>query len=169
MAWVKLENSEEIIPNGYKIKASTVFDFEELYIEMQRWFIHFGYNWNETRYLISDLPNGSKLSEITWVCTKKVDEYVSYTLNIDFKATVSDVEVNVDNVKKKMNKGSVEFRFKGIMYKNTKVWEKKFFGQLLRAIYEKILVKERLDNIEDSLLGESNKLFDEIKTYLNIR
>lgn len=169
MALVKLDKELEVIPNGYKIKASTVFDFEELYIEMQRWFLHFGYDWKETRYLINSLPNGSTLSEISWVCSKKVDEYVSYTMNVDFKATVSDVEVNVDNVKKKMNKGSVEFRFKGIMYKNTKVWEKKFFGRLLGAIYEKILIRDRLGDIEDNLLGESNRLFDEIKTYLNIR
>ncbi|MBU2590143.1 MAG: hypothetical protein KKA65_02215 [Nanoarchaeota archaeon] len=169
MAWAKIEDSLEIIPNGYKIKASTIFDFEELYIEMQRWFVHFGYNWTETRYLISDLPNGSRLSEISWVCNKKVDEYVSYNFNVDFKATISDVEVNIDNVKKKMNKGSVEFRFKGTMNKNTKVWEKKFFGQLLGAIYEKILIRDRLSETEDRLLGESNKFFDEIKTYLNIK
>lgn len=169
MAIVKLDDKEEIIPNGYKIKASPVFDFEELYIEMQRWFVHFGYDWKETRYLISDQPNGKRLSEISWECTKKVDEYITYTFNIDMKATLAEVEVNVENVKKKMNKGSMEFRFKGMMHKNVKIWEQKIFGQFLRAIYEKILIKNRLDDSEDALLDESNRFFDEIKTYLNIR
>ena len=164
----KLSAEEDIIPDGYKIKASSVFALEELYVEMQRWFLHTGYDWKETRYLVSDMPNGSRLNEISWVCTRKVDEYVSYVFEMHLKATVSEVEVTIDNTKKKMDKGSVEYRFHGVMKKNVSVWDKKFFGQLLRLIYEKILISDRLGEYEERLGAESNAFFDEIKGYLGI-
>ncbi len=165
----KLDDVIEIIPDGYKIKASAVLDMEELYVEMQRWFTHTGYSWTERKYLVSDQPSGAKLHEISWICTRKVDEYVKYILNVHIKATISVVEVSIEQSKKNMHKGSIEFRFKGDMIKDVEIWKKKMFGKFLRLIYERVLIKKRLNEYEDILENESKALFDEIKEYLGIK
>lgn len=168
MGLLELEPKKEIVPDGYKIKANGIFDFEELYQEMQRWFIHTGYSWKETRYLVSD-QGQNRLSEISWLCIKKIDEYMTYKFEAYIKVNVSEVEVTIENAKKKTNKGSIEFRFRGDMEKNVAIWNKKFMGHFLGLIYEKVLIRNRLGDNEDKLKAESQRFFNEIKSYLQIR
>lgn len=184
MAITRLELPAEIIivPDGYKIKSGGIFDLEELYIELVRWFEFSGYAWKETKYRVVELPNGVKMTEIKWECDKKGTDYLSYNFLMYWQAIVSDIEVNVDGVKKKMNKGSIELKFEGKMKRNKeafvpvrgseeetkRILVKGGFGKLLWLIYDRIIIKNQVDYWKSQFFGESQKLFDEIKAFLQL-
>jgi len=169
MAWIELSEKEDIIPNGYQIKQGGIFSLEELYMELQRWFLHYEYDWKETKYRNVDQPGGGKQVEIMWECTKKADEYVKFVVKTHIQTFMSDVEVPVEGgAKKKMNKGSIEFRFHAYMVKNVSIWKNHWWGTLGRIIYEKFLIKDRLENYGAELFGEMQKLFSEIKAHLQL-
>ncbi len=163
----ELEAKNKII-DGYKLKSKGIFNFEELYTEMAKWFKHYGYDWKELEYKKTDNPNGSQTAEVKWECPKEIDKYVSMLTEIFLKADLSDVEVTIGNEKKKMNKGTVELKFTTTMIKNVDVWAKKPFGKAAGLIYDKILIKDRLKYYEDEILNESQKLISEVKEYLQI-
>ena len=108
--------------------------------------------------------------ELKWECPKKPsgEDYVTYHISLHWQAFLKDVEVNVENIKKKMNKGSVELRFEVFLKKDIKVWTEKPLGKLLGTVYEKILIRDRLDKHEELLFAEAHQLFDEIRAFLQI-
>lgn len=167
--FTKMEEKKVII-DGYKIKAGTTFDMGELYESMHRWFVHKGYDWKEIRYKHIENPNGSVTTEIGWECSKKLDDYVTSVVEMFAQITVSEVEVSLpNNAKKKMHKGSIEMKFSAYIKKNIKIWEGKWLGYWTGLIYEKILIRKRLEEYEKAMFGEINTFFDEIRLYLGIR
>ncbi|MFH1065339.1 MAG: hypothetical protein V1734_02425 [Nanoarchaeota archaeon] len=165
----KLEGKKTII-DGYKIKAGTTFDMGELYESMQRWFTRKGYDWKEIRYKKVEMPEGSALTDMQWECSKALDDYVTFVVDVSVQVNVSDVEITLpNNIKKKMNKGSVEMKFSGNITKNINVWESKTLGNFLGLVYEKILIRKRLKAYEGAMFGEMSTFFDEIRLYLGIR
>lgn len=171
-----------LIPGGYKLKSSGVFDLEELYTEMIRWFDFNGYKWKETKYRVAEMPNGLSQIEIKWECDKEGTDYLKYYFTMHWQAFISEVEVNVDGVKKKMNKGSIELRFEGTMKRNIEAFspkegsesEKKrmilkgSFGRFIMTVYDRVIVKNQVDYYKRYFFNESQRLFDEIKAFLQL-
>lgn len=169
LVFTKLEEKKTII-DGYKIKAGTTFDMGELYESMHRWFTQKGYDWKEIRYKKVEMPEGSVLTDMQWECSKALDDYVSFVVDVGIQVNVSDVEVSLpNNIKKKMNKGSVEMKFSGNIRKNINVWESRTMGNFLGLVYEKILIRKRLKAYETAMFEEMGVFFDEIRLYLGIR
>ncbi len=164
-----LDLKEEVeILKPYKIKASGVFDFEELYQELERWFKHNGYKWKETTYRNVDQPDGGKMVELKWECERPADDYVTYYISMHWQAFLKDVEVTIENIKRKMNKGSVELRFEVTFKKNTGIWKDKPLGKLMGNIYEKLIIRDRLDKHEEMIFDDANLLFSEIRAFFQI-
>lgn len=163
----ELEKETKII-DGYKLKSKGIFNFEELYQEMVKWFRHYDYEWKELEYKKTDNPDGSQRVEIRWECPKKIDNYVSMLTTLFIRAGLADVEVTIGNEKKKMNKGDCEIKFDTKIIKKVDIWKDKPMGQAVGLIYDKILIKERLKYYEEEALKESQKLINEVKEYLQI-
>ena len=80
-----------------------------------------------------------------------------------------------------MNKGSIELRFGGKLKRNIKafvpdedseeykkrIFLKGAFGRLILMVYDQIIAKSQVDYYK-AFFGESQKLFDEIKAFLQI-
>jgi hypothetical protein len=164
----ELQNKRVIIPDGYKIKWSGVFDLEELYMEMYRWFQHYGYSWKELKYRVVDLPGGGQQIEIKWQMELAPDDYSTYVFNLHVQIFGSEVEVNVDNIKKKMHKGSLEYRFEAYIAKNIDLWKGKFLGSAMGLLYEKAIIKSRLEAQEEEFFGHCQKFFSELKAFLSL-
>ncbi len=163
----ELEEKSKII-DGYKIQSKGIFNFEELYKEMHNWFKHYSYDWKELEYKKVENPDNTQTVELRWECPKKVDNYVSMLTSIFIQARIGDVDVNIGNEKKRMNSGYVMLQFNTVMLKNVSSWKGKPMGQLSGLIYEKILIKDRLRAYEDEIRGETMKLMNEVKEYLQI-
>jgi len=82
---------------------------------------------------------------------------------------MTSVEVEIDGVKQKMNKGQLELSFKAIMQKDyEEKWTGKPFLKVLRGFYDKYIIKETSSSYEGKLVDELNELVEEVKAYLSL-
>lgn len=163
---IELKDKTDLVPFGTKMKFGGAFDLKELYEELERWFKHFGYDWKETRYRHYDQPTGLQQIEIFWECERKVDDYQTFFIKLHWQALVNPVEATVDGVKKKLKKGTMEFRTHAYIEKNVpESWKTTVFGKLMWLIYERLLIKKRLEDYEAILFGEAQRCYDEIRAF----
>ncbi len=162
---IELSEKTQLVPFGSKLKFSGMFDLQELYEELERWFKHFGYEWKETKYRSYEQPSGMQQIEIWWECTRQVDDYQTFTIDLHWQAIVKDVEATIDGVKRTLKKGSAEFRTGAYVSKNVPESWKKPLGKIFWLIYERILIKKRLEDYEAILFGEAQRCYDEIRAF----
>ncbi len=157
-----------IIKDGYKIKAKGVYNLEDLYVELNQWFVHMGYDWKELEYKVVAGKGGSQHLEILWQGIKEEDKYTTFIIRLNLAADISDTEVTLDGgAKVKRQKGALEFRSEAYIKRNIGVWEGKFMGNILAKLYE-ILIRDRLRNQSAQLYLEAHKLYDELKAFMMI-
>lgn len=157
-----------VVPLGYKIKQKAVFNFEELYKSMYRWFDYYGYGWAELKYSNEVVQSGDKHVEIIWEGKKEINDYLSYVITVEFLMDFGDAQIDKGGVKIKTDAGTIELRCSAYIEKNVDFWEKKPMGKFMRRIYDNFLNKDRLNTEEYNLYIESHKLFNEVKAFLNL-
>lgn len=171
MAFGDIKEKIEVMPSSHKIKVKAVLELDDLYKECYRWFEHFGYAWREVQYSQIENPNGTKSTEIFWECTREVEDYITFFIELQFQILgYSEVEVKFNGGTKAMQKGTMEFRGGAWIVKKTEAWKNekggwKPFGQLMARIYD-ILIRAKLEDYEDILFDEVHRLYNEIRTYL---
>lgn len=158
---------KESIFKGIKIKGKGVFDLEDFYLELYRWFEHYGYSWKELRYKNIDNPDGSKMIEFQWKCERKLHEYYNVEVTMDFQIMAKDVEITIENKKLTRQKGSIELISDATLLKQTQKFEKAIFKKRVTKAYE-YLLKDTLDYHEDEAIEEVTKLYDEIKAFIGM-
>jgi len=158
-----------IVPN-IKIKERSVFSLDELYKMLVRWFELHRYDFQEQEYRDENLGEKGKHLEIKWYAEKKIDDYFKFVIKMEFLVLgLIDVEVEKDGVKAKTNKGEIEIRTKAYMVKDyDKKWENSPIMRFLREIYDKKMIKSRIEGYEGELYEETRKLLDEVKVFLNL-
>ena len=152
-----------------KVKRSGIFDFKDLYQFVYKWLLEEEYNLTEKKY-IESVKGDSKDIEIIWEAFRKVSDYFKFQLRLSWRILgLTDIEAEKDGKKIKTNKGSFEIKISGILvkdYQNT--WEKTPSMKFLRGIYDKYIIKSRIESYEGKLIEEINDLSEEIKAFLTI-
>lgn len=153
-----------------KLDYSGVFNFSGMY--------KFAHSWltDEEEYGVVEEKYSEKISGsskdigIEWAATKGIGDYFKIELKIEFKVTdLVDVEVEVDRAKKKMQKGKVSVEIKGAIVKDAgSKWENSPFDKFLRGWYDKFIIPQRIDVMEDKAKNDTKSFKDELKTYLEI-
>ncbi len=149
-----------------KIKQNTVFDFEELYQTLFRWFEVNDYDFYEKEY--SKTERGAETDlVISWVAEKKTEnDYLKYVIEVDFSILgLQDAEIEKDGLKFKTNKAGIEIKMTACIVRDIESAMEKKFGKIGRNFYERI-IKEKLDQHEVTLFNETHMLIDEIKSFL---
>lgn len=153
-----------------KVKHSGVFDFKETYRILFEWLIDQGYDVNEKSYKENIGAGGAKEIEIEWEAARKVSDYFRFMITAKWKILgMTSVEVEIDGVKQKMNKGQFEIEIKSILEKDYEDrWSGKPFVKFLRTMYDKYLIKERTEQYEGKLIGEMDEFVAQCKAFLNL-
>jgi hypothetical protein len=153
---------------GTKIKHSGVFDFKETYRILFEWLVDQNYDITEKSYKENIGAGGAKEIEITWEATRKVSDYFKYYIKLDWHMIgMTSVEVEIDGVKQKMNKGQFELGIKATLIKDHQdTWSKNPLFAFLRTLYDKYLIQERTTKFEGKLLGEMEELAAQCKSFL---
>ncbi|MBM3247013.1 hypothetical protein FJZ17_00515 [Candidatus Pacearchaeota archaeon] len=153
---------------GAKVKHNGVFDFKETYRILYEWLVSQGYDMNEKTYKEVIGAGGAKELEIEWEAIRKVSDYFRFLLKVDWKIIgMTSVEVEIDGVKQKMNKGQFEIGVKAILIKDYENrWENRPIWKFLRGLYDKYVIKERQDQYEGKLIGEMDEFLAQCKAYL---
>lgn len=151
-----------------KVKHTGMFDFKECYRILYEWLMDQNYDVNEKSYKEVIGAGGAKELEIAWEATRKVSDYFRFQLKIDWHIIgMTSVEVEIDGVKQKLNKGQFELSVKSILEKDyEEQWEKKPFFKFLRTFYDKYLIKERTEQYEGKLISEMEEFVNQCKSFL---
>ncbi len=159
----------ETVASGLKIKQRSVFNLDELYKIMWRWFELYGYDMQELEYRDS-LEGNSKHLEIKWKSIKRIDDYLQFVIITNFLILgLENVEVEQEGVKIKTNKGEVEINFSAILEKDYEdKWTDSGYSRVIRDVYDKYVIKNRIETLEGELYEEIYKLIDEVKAFLNL-
>jgi hypothetical protein len=158
---------KSVVLDKFKLKQSSLFDLDELYKIMFRWFENAGYSFYEKLYQDIDTPTG-KIIQVFWTAERKMDDYVKYVIDINFNVTgLSKVDIERGGVKTSTSKGSVEFRITATLLKDyDNKWSATPFMKNIRKFYDQHLIRARLERLEGEIYGEVSGLIDEIKTFL---
>lgn len=158
-----------VIPFGYKIKVSgkAILDMSELYKSIIYWFQYNHYEWKELSFLNEEMPGGVRHVEISWEGIKVISPYIKFIIKMDFLIFLSDIEVEINGKKTKRELGSVEIRTGATIIKGES-WDKTRGTKFLRNVYERYLIRERIENYKKDIYTEAHKLYDEIKAFLEL-
>jgi hypothetical protein len=154
----------------FKSKARHVgiFDFKETYRVLFEQLVLEGYEVNETSYKEIIGPNGTKEVSIFWDVTKKISDYFMFYINIWIHPlAMTSVEVDIEGVKQKINKGDLTIEFKCELWKDYQnQWESNNFVKSLRRYYDKHFIRERIESYESKLISEFEAIVEFIKNWL---
>ncbi len=164
-----MSQKDIVVPN-IKIKDRSIFSLDELYKMLVRWFELNGYDFQEQEYRDEDMGEGKKHLEIKWYAEKKISDYFKFVIETNFLIVgLESVEVEKGGIKYKTNKGEIEMRIKSYIEKDyDSKWERTVMMQFLRAVYDKYLIKSRIEGYEGLLYEETYKYMDETKAFLNL-
>ena len=154
-----------------KIKYNGIFSFADFY--------KFCYDWVkdetaignlvETKYsekLLGDVKN----IDCEWEGNKELTDYFKFEVKVIFKIiALAETEITQDGKKIKTNKGSVEVTIKGTLVRDQKgKFEANGIEKFLRGIYEKFVIPERVDALQDKVFGDCDEFLAQAKAYLDL-
>jgi len=150
-----------------KVKQTGLMDFRELYRFCYSWLTDNNYFVTEKVYSEKVQPNGKDV-DIEWFAFKKVSDYFRFIVTAKWRlVALVQVEVEKDGKKIKMDKAIFEIIINGILEKDYEnKWSENAFYSFLRSIYEKYLVKGRVEQYEDKLAEECEEMIAQIKAFL---
>ncbi|MFH1248773.1 MAG: hypothetical protein V1660_01330 [archaeon] len=153
-----------------KFKFAGVFDFKEAYNFVYKWLNDYGYNIiQEKNYVEKIVPEGKGV-EITWEAKKKVSDYFRFFLRLNWMVTgMTNVEVEKNGIKVKINKGMIEIKVMGFLEKDYEHrWEVSPFSKFMRGIYDRYIVRSRVESYEYKIIEEIDELVAQAKSYLEV-
>jgi hypothetical protein len=152
-----------------KVKYTGIWDFKQIYRFLYDWFSDNGYKVKESGYTEKIKPDGKEL-EIKWEASKKISDYFKFSIKADWLILgMTETEVQKEGAKMKMNKGYLEIKFSAVLVKDYEHrWENTAFLKFLRGVYDRYIIKGRIESYEDKLLGEIDELIAQAKSFLAI-
>ena len=153
-----------------KLKHSGMFDFKELY--------RFCYSfWKETKeYFILEKAYGEKITatgkeiEIEWEAMKKVSDYFKLIIGMKWRIVgMTEVEAEREGKKVKISKGDIEIAVTSKLIRDYEgKWEASAFWKFSRSIYDKYIIKNKIEEMEDKIFGDSDEFLAQVKAFLSL-
>ncbi len=152
-----------------KVDYSGVFDYSGFYSFAHSWFKEEQYGVDESKY--SEKVSGDARDIIIeWKASKLLSDYFKIEFKITFFVQgLSDVEVEIDGKKKKMNKGKIEAEIKGALVRDPdSKWDKSPMLRFFRDVYSKFIVPGRIYGLKQKVTSDAQRFKEELKAYLEI-
>jgi hypothetical protein len=150
-----------------KVKDSGIFDFQELYNFLYDWLLGEGYSLTEKKYT-EKIEGDAKKVEINWEGKKKVSDYFQFIIKADWRVLgMKSIEVQREGKKIKMNSGNLEIKFTAVLVKDYESrWEDAPIWKFLRGIYDKYLIRNRIEQYEEKIISEVEEMIAQTKAFL---
>jgi|TARA_Y100000310_G_C20666497_1_gene807780 hypothetical protein len=164
-----MKNSITIVPT-LKLKWKGIFSMDELYKNMKYWLDYEGFGdeektFQEEKY-VERLKGGSKQLEIRWYAQKNISDYFGFVIKVGFFVLgLKDIEIETEGKKIGSQKGEVEMRISSELIIDR---EEKWNSKTMQNIYEKFIIKDRLEDYKTELYSKTYSFHDEIKEYLTM-
>jgi hypothetical protein len=150
-----------------KIKHTGIFSFSELYEYLYDWFNDESYKIREKKYSEKILGE-TKTIEIEWECEKKISDYFKFQIKLAWLITgLKKVEVKKEDQKVTMNSGAVEIKYTAMIIKDYESrWENQPFWKFLRGVYDRYIIRTRIDYYEERIEDEIREVVAQTKAFL---
>lgn len=150
-----------------KIKESGFFDFKEFYSFLYDWLAGEDYDTIEEEYKEA-LSGESKNIDIKWTSSKNLSDYFKSEIKIEWKIIgMKSVEAQREGKKIKLNKGDIELKFKGTLIRDRETkWEDSPFIKFLRTIYDKYIIKDKIEEMADKVKSDTRDCIDQCKAFM---
>ena len=150
-----------------KIVHSGVFDFKELYKFVYEWFNYYMYAVIEKKYS-EKIKGEGKDVDVEWLCLRKISDYFRFRIKVTFRVIgMASVEVMREGEKVKKDKAEMEIKIASFLERDYEhKWEVNPVTKFLRGIYDKYIIKTRVDAYEGSLASEVDEVLAQLKSYL---
>lgn len=152
-----------------KVESVGLFNFSGLYSFAHSWLRDEGFGVNEDKYS-EKLAGSDKDIDIEWKAVKGLSDYFKEEISVKFEIKgMSEVEVEIDGKKKKMNKGRVSVEFKGALITDpSSKWDSQPMTKFLRDVYNKYVVPARIDALQNKVRGDTTDIKERMKAYLDL-
>jgi hypothetical protein len=150
-----------------KIKHTGIFSFSELYEYLYDWFADESYKIREKKYTEKILGD-AKTIEIEWECARKISDYFKFEIKLTWLITgLKKIEVKKEDQKVTMNSGTVEIKYTATIIKDYENrWENQPFWKFLRGIYDRYIIRSRIDYYEDRVEDDLREIVSQTKAFL---
>lgn len=153
-----------------KVKYQGIFNFSDFYKFCYDYLTdELGFNTGETKYK-EKIKGTEKELEIEWIGEVKIDDYFKHVVKITHMIKfLKQIEIEQDGKKKKTNSGEVETSIKGTLVRDyrgdystnpTRRW--------MRSIYEKWIINNRIEKMEDKLIEDCDDFLNQAKSFLDL-
>lgn len=162
-----MAEKEEILKE--KVTHSGVFSFPDFYKYAHTWLKDEDYGVSEEKYSEKVSGNTRDIA-IEWKVTKQISDYLKTGWKVEFDVEgLTDVEVEIDGKKKKMNKGKVTLEIKAAIFKDPESkWESSPFNRFIRGVYNKYIIPKRLEDVQDRIISDVQDFKEELKAFLEL-
>lgn len=153
-----------------KLKYAGLIDLEQAYKFAYEWLKKEDLNVVEDVYTEKLKSNGKEI-EIEWTASKKLTDYFKVTLKLKWRILgMTDVEVEVEGKKKKMNKVvDLSIELKGLLEKDySGKWEGSAFNKFIKEVYNKYVIPQRTDQKESYVQDLVQDFKEEMKAFLEL-
>ncbi len=163
-----MSDAKEEVLNS-EIKHKGFFNYSEFYTFCYNWWKDEGYKLIEKKY-IEKLEGDAKEISIDWEATKKITDYIKFSVKIGWHILqLKDAEVVVEGKKIRTNKGEVKIKLKATVERDyDSNWDKSPWLKTMRGFYDKYIIKTTVDQQEDNLNEKATSFAEDVKAWLNM-
>jgi len=150
-----------------KLKQKGIFNFKDLYEFLYDYLMDENYDVFEDKY-VEKIEGDAKNVEIKWTAIKEVSDYFRYEITLYWLINgMKKVKVKKETREITMDSGTIEIKFEASIVKDYENrWEANAFLKFLRGIYDRYIIKTRVDENELKLFQETNELTAQTKSFL---
>lgn len=150
-----------------KVVHAGIFDFKSTYNFLYDLFTQYDYVVIEQKYSEKIKAEGKEL-EILWLCLRKISDYFRFRIKVRiFIIGMASVEIMRENIKIKRDKGEIEIKIASYLEKDYENrWESNPVTKFLRGIYDKYIIKTKIEAYENTIATEVDEILSQLKAYL---
>jgi hypothetical protein len=156
--------------DGKSLSYEGVFNIKELYKIIDTWFKDRGYDKQEIKNW-EDVSENEKQIVLEIIPYKKISDYARIDIRIFMIfSRLSEIEVEKDNLRFKMNKGRAEFYFDAYVvtdYENK--WQTRPIFFFIKNIIEKFIYRMYTVTYDSEAIRDTTEIENEIRSFLNMQ
>lgn len=155
--------------DGKSLSYEGVFNLKELYRLIDKWFKDHGYDKQEIKNW-EDVSQNEKQIILEVIPYKKVSDYARLDIRIFMIfSKLTEIDLDKDGMKFKMNKGRAEFYFDAYIitdYENK--WETRPIFYFVKNVFDKWVYRIYTSTYDSEVIRDCTEVENEIRGYLNM-
>ena len=157
---------KDIVFSG-KISHNGLFDFKEFYTFCYDWLKDNNFHITESEYKEA-IAGEAKNIEIVWDAKRKISDYFQFSIQMRWRIlNMKKVKVKKEGKEVDTNNGMMTIGIKAVLIKDYEHrWEDQAIWKFLRGVYDRYIIRSRIEHYEDQLLAELEEYVSQCKAFL---